>query len=177
LANSSIAALGLCIASALAEAVLAGRNVKHTFAALRLPPYSPPVWLWGVIGLLYYTVCFIVLKVVLAEPHHGTVWYLTCSGLLTMLIGNAGWNYVFFRMRDLRASFVWQLCYNSVAVGILVLLLMAFRQVALVFFVYVAYLAYATRWAYQLWQGNRSGREAGEQGDEADEAFGGTRAR
>ncbi len=170
LSESSIGALVLCVASAIAEALFAGTGVKTRFQTLRLPRYSPPLWAWGLIGLFYYAVCFVVLKALLDQTHRGTQWYLTFGSLLTLMTANACWNFIFFRRGDLRASFFFLLGYGGLALGLLALLALADRRVALVFFAYVVYLLYAATWAYNLWHTNRRGDEAGEQRVEADEA-------
>jgi tryptophan-rich sensory protein len=170
LSESLIGALALCIASAVAEAAFAGTGVKRRFEALRQPRHSPPLWTWRLIGLLYYAVCLVVLKALLEQTDRGMLWYLTFSSVLTMMMANAFWNFIFFRRRNLRASFLFLLAYRGLALGVLVLLAVRDPRVAVVFLGYVVYVVYAATWVYQLWQTNRRGGEAGEQGVEADEA-------
>src|SRR4051794_18306058 len=70
-----------------------------------MPPYSPPFALWLVIGVAYYAICFIVLRHLLASSFTPSV--VGALALLTLvLLGNALWSVLFFRRRDLRASFV-----------------------------------------------------------------------
>ena len=162
--SSTVAvAIALCAVSALAEGLLAGRDVKGRFAALRLPRYSPPLWAWGLIGLLYYAVCFVVLHHVLGEPVQGPRWFVTLGSVLVMMAVNAGRNYVFFRARDLRASFIVNVAYNLLAVVVFVLLASSARSIAAVFLPYLLYLTYATGWMHQLWRANQGKGEAGEQ--------------
>jgi tryptophan-rich sensory protein len=170
MSESVIGALALCIVSAVAEALFAGGGVKRRFEALRQPRYSPPLWTWGLIGVFYYAVCFVVLKALLEQADRGMLWYLTFSSALTMMMANAFWNFIFFRRGNLRASFLFFLGYSVLALGVLALLAVRDPRVALVFLGYVVYLVYAATWVYQLWHMNRRGHEAGEQGVEADEA-------
>lgn len=162
MSESSIFALVLCAVSAIAEALFAGTGVKSRFDALRLPRYSPPLWAWGLIGVFYYAVCFVVARALLDQTRRGTLWYVTCSSMLALMTANALWNFVFFRRGDLRASFFFLLGYGVLALGLLALLALSNRSLALVFLGYVVYLLYAATWAYHLWHMNRGSGEAGE---------------
>ncbi len=48
--------LATCILAAALEGVCAGKNVNSFFATLRFPPYSAPLWVWSIIGGLYYLI-------------------------------------------------------------------------------------------------------------------------
>src|SRR5947199_10108023 len=55
--------IAACILAAALEGLCAGRNVKPCFAKLRFPPYSAPLWLWSIIGGLYYVIfCFVLYR-------------------------------------------------------------------------------------------------------------------
>jgi hypothetical protein len=47
-----LVSLGACVIAAALEGVCAGRNVKSFFATLRFPPFSAPLWVWSIIGIL-----------------------------------------------------------------------------------------------------------------------------
>jgi len=49
--NPTLSALLICIIAAALEGALAGSGVRQRFAALRMPPYSPPCTVWLLIGL------------------------------------------------------------------------------------------------------------------------------
>lgn len=58
-----LVAVGICAVAAALEGVCAGRNVKAFFAQLRFPPFSAPLWVWSIIGGLYYVVfCFVLYR-------------------------------------------------------------------------------------------------------------------
>ena len=40
--------------AAIGEGLLAGSEVGVRFSELVLPPVSPPLWVWAIIGALYY---------------------------------------------------------------------------------------------------------------------------
>ncbi len=56
--------LGACAIAAALEGVCAGKNVKSFFATLRFPPFSAPLWVWSIIGILYYVIfCFVLYRI------------------------------------------------------------------------------------------------------------------
>ncbi len=111
-----------------------------------MPPYSPPFPAWIAIGVVYYTICFVVLRHLLAGAF--TVALLL---LVLVLLVNALWSILFFRWHDLRASFIAFVPY-AVLVGALVLSLSrSYPLGAVLFMCYGAYLLYATWWGYRLW--------------------------
>jgi tryptophan-rich sensory protein len=147
--NATILAFIVCIAAAALEGALAGRGVRQRLAALRMPPYSPPFVVWLLIGVAYYTICFIVLRRLL----------VTSSGTLTsllslVLLANAFWSVLFFRWRNLRASFLAFVPYTFVVAALVVLLVRSYPFGAALFSGYALYLLYAAWWAYRLWQLN-----------------------
>jgi len=55
-------ALAACAVAAISEGLLAGSEVGVRFSELVLPPFSPPLWVWASIGVLYYLLFFFLLK-------------------------------------------------------------------------------------------------------------------
>ena len=144
-----------CAISAALEGLFAGRGVKEHMASLRMPRYSPPLWLWYIIGAVYYVGCFVVLYRLLGHvPPSGSRTAALVLTLLLMSI-NAGWNYIFFRARSLRGAFLAGVPYNLIALALMVALLPLDSTAALVFAPYVLYLIYANFWGYRLWRLNR----------------------
>lgn len=146
--------LVICATSATLEGILAGRGVQARFADLRLPQYSPPLPVWFVIGGVFYVICFTVLYRLFSLPASG-LRYAALALLVGMMLMNALWNYVFFRLRDLSLSFVACLPYGLMAVALFVLTLKLDRLAALALLPYVLYLGYAGAWGYGLWRLNR----------------------
>jgi translocator protein len=146
----------ICLLSAAIEGVLAGRGVKQRFAELRFPRYSFPIPLWYVIGVLYYTICFVLLYRLLGLDNLSNAgWNGACILLLVMMTANAGWNYFFFRARSLLASLVVSGIYTIIAVVLFFCLFSIDRIGAWVLLPYVLYLGYANMWGYRLWKLNR----------------------
>ncbi|MGH7567130.1 MAG: TspO/MBR family protein [Gemmatimonadota bacterium] len=151
--------LAICAISATLEGILAGRGIEARFADLRLPRYSPPFLVWFVIGGIFYVVCFTVLYRLFSLSPSG-LRNAALALLVGMLVMNALWNYVFFRLRNLLLSFVAFLPYCLVAVALFVLTLKLDRLAAMSLLPYVVYLAYAGAWGYGVWKLNRPGEPA-----------------
>ena len=144
----------ICAAAAVLEAVLAGKGARQRLAQLRMPPYSPPFALWLVIGFLFYTMCFVILRRVLsiglASPSQVFALVLT----VVLLLANAFWSVLFFRWRDLRASFIAFAPYSVLVAGLVILLARTYPFGAILLLCYAVYLIYATRWGFHLWRLN-----------------------
>ena len=148
--NSTLLAAIICVVAAALEGALAGGGVRQRLAQLRMPPYSPPFGLWLVIGVAYYAICFIVLRHLLASSFTPSV--VGALALLTLvLLGNALWSVLFFRWRDLRASFVAFVPYALLIAALVALLAFTYPVGAALFLCYCVYLGYATWWGYRLW--------------------------
>jgi|ERR1041385_3414738 len=145
--------LAICAVAAALEGVLAGQGVKQRFAQLRMPLLSPPFEIWIIIGIAYYVICFVVLYRLLVLPP--TKLHTAALGLiLIVLLANAFWNYLFFRLRSLRLSFIAGVLYSLIALGLLIVLYKLDRIGAWVFLPYAVYLLYANWWGYALWRTN-----------------------
>jgi translocator protein len=148
--SATLLAILICIAAAALEGVLAGSGVRQRLAALRMPAYSPPFPLWLVIGVAYYAICFIVLRHLLASLFTpSVVGALALLGLV--LLGNALWSVLFFRWRDLHASFIAFIPYAFLIAALVAVLASIYPVGAMLFLCYCVYLAYATWWGYQVW--------------------------
>lgn len=146
-------ALAVCIAAAALEGVFAGPGVRQRFAELRMPRFSPPLAVWIVIGIAYYVICFAVLYRLLLLPPSRT--RAACLALLLLvLLANAFWNYLFFRLRSLRLSLIITIPYSLAALGLLALLFGFDRVAAWWFLPYAVYLVYANAWGMALLRAN-----------------------
>ena len=149
--NATVLALIICLAAAGLEGASAGTGVRQRLAELRMPAYSPPFTLWLVIGAAYYLICLVVLRQLLASESFSPSIIIALLLLILVLIGNALWSVLFFRRRDLRASFVAFIPYGFVVAALIVLLLRIYPFGAFLFLCYGLYLLYATWWGYRLW--------------------------
>jgi tryptophan-rich sensory protein len=147
-------ALAICVVSAGLEGLAAGRGVRQRFTELHLPRFSPPLPLWIVIGFLYYAVCFFISYRLLSGGLGWTPRGGAFALLLVLMTLNVVWNVVFFRRKNLRASYFGFWPYLIVAVALLVTLWYTDVRAAWAFVPYVIYSGYATWWGYRLWQLN-----------------------
>ena len=74
--------------------------------------------------------------------------------LATIMLSNAAWGWLFFRVKSTRGSFVAPVPYGTLVVALAALLLHLDRVAFAILTPYLAYLAYVTRWAYQVWRLN-----------------------
>ena len=93
-------ALAVCILEAVLEGAFAGGGVKQRFAELRMPRLSPPLAVWIVIGVVYYLISGVVLYRLLSLQS-GAWRRVALVLILVVLLVNAFWNYLFFRLRKL----------------------------------------------------------------------------
>jgi tryptophan-rich sensory protein len=149
--NPTLSALLICIIAAALEGALAGSGVRQRLAALRMPPYSPTFTVWLLIGVVYYAICFIVLRHLLAAHSVTPPLRVSVVLLLVVLLANALWSVLFFRRRDLRASFIAFIPYSVVVAALVVSLSGIYPFGAALFMCYGIYLLYATWWGYRLW--------------------------
>lgn len=155
LSSPIVVSLAICAASAVAEGVLAGKRVKQYFATLRLPSYSEPLWMWSVIGVAYYAMCFFILYRLLGHGVDTTLRNVSLILILVLMTANAIWNFVFFRARNLFLSFVAFIPYLVVAVALFTCLTQFDKAAAWPLAAYLVYLLYAIRWGYLLWRINK----------------------
>ena len=111
-----------------------------------MPRFSLPFPVWLVIGVVYYAICFTVLRRLLAA---GST--LSLALLVLVLLANAFWSVLFFRWGDLRASFVAFIPYAVLVVALVISLAAIYPLGAVLFLCYCVYLVYAAWWGYRLW--------------------------
>jgi tryptophan-rich sensory protein len=155
--NPTLLALVICIVAPVLEGVLAGGNARQRLGELRMPPYSPPLALWLVIGLLFYEMCFVIVRHLLGGSESRVVERFPLALLLLVLVLNAHWNLLFFRWRNLRASFLTFLPYGVLVAVLLALLARVYPLGAILLGSYCLYLIYAVHWGYRLWRLNSPG--------------------
>jgi benzodiazapine receptor len=144
----------ICVTAAILEGALAGTGARQQLAQLRMPPYSPPFALWLVIGFLFYAMCFVILRHVLGTGLVSSSQVFALVLTVVLLLANAFWTVLFFRWRDLRASFIAFVPYALLVAALVILLARTDPLGAILLSFYCIYLIYATRWGYHLWRLN-----------------------
>jgi tryptophan-rich sensory protein len=144
----------VCLLAAVSEALVTGSDPRSRFRKLRLPSYSPAFWIWILIGLFYYVMCFVILRHLLSAADFSGLHRSALVLVIAMLGGNAAWNALFFRLGALRLSFLAFLPYGMLAAALTVLMIPIYAFGGLLLSAYCCYLVYAACWSYRLWQLN-----------------------
>jgi tryptophan-rich sensory protein len=151
-----LASLGVCGAAAALEGVCAGNNVKSFFSSLRLPAYSAPLWVWSIIGLFYYLIfCFVLYRLLTLNNSSG-LRSATIVLVLVMMTVNALTNYIIFRARNLRLSFLVGALFPILDITLFLMLIQLESLAAWTLIPYLLYRIYAVWWGYALWKQNDS---------------------
>ena len=148
--SAILIAVLICGVAAALEGLFAGKNVKDVLEKLRKPKFSPPFWMWLIIGILYYIICFLILFRVLRYSDNIQVRYTAFALILAVMAVNAVWNYFFFRRENLFAAFVLSIFYSLGAIALFVFLWQFDYLAAYVLTPYLLYLFYAFYWSFGL---------------------------
>jgi tryptophan-rich sensory protein len=151
-----VTSVGACACAAGLEGFCAGKNVKAFFSQLHVPPYSPPLWLWSIIGGLYYIIFCFVLYRLLQSTSDSRIQPLTIALVLFMLIVNALANYVIFRAKNLYLNFILCALAPVVDVALLICLIRLDSLAAWSLTPYLLYRIYSVWWCYEIWRMNRT---------------------
>jgi tryptophan-rich sensory protein len=148
-----VMALGICIAAAAIEGLCAGREPMAKLGALRQPIWSPPAWLWVLIGVAWYGICFtgMVRLLPLWAGHK-----LPVTLLVALMLANALVNVPTFRMMRLDLAFYPFAPYWLLLAAFLSAVWPLDPLTFTLFALYGGYQIYAACWGYRLWRMNRS---------------------
>jgi len=124
--------------------------VKSFFATLRFPRYSAPLWVWTIIGGIYYFIFFFIIYRLLRTNSDSTFWYVALTLVSFMMIVNALTNYVIFRARDLRLSFLIGALFPLMDIALFICLTQVDKLAAWSLVPYLLYRIYAVWWGYGL---------------------------
>lgn len=150
-----ILAVGICAVAAALEGLCAGNKVKSFFASLKFPSYSAPLWVWSIIGGVYYLLFgFVVFRLLRLDSSALRSALITL--VISMMIANGLTNYVIFRARNLRLSFLVGLVFPMLDIALFIGLVQLDQEVAWLLLPYLLYRVYAVWWGYKLWKLNSS---------------------
>jgi tryptophan-rich sensory protein len=149
-----ILSIGACGLAAALEGLCAGRNVRSFFAALRFPRYAAPLWLWSLIGGLYYVIFFLIIFRLLRLPG-SPLKTGTLVLIAVMMAANALTNYIIFRAQNLYASFLIGCFFPVLDLALIVCVAQLDKVAAFSLIPYLVYRVYGVWWGYALWKENR----------------------
>ena len=144
----------ICGFAAALEGACAGKNVKPFFSTLKFPPYSAPLWVWSIIGGLYYSI-FGLVTYRLLRLDGSASRNATLALVVFMMIANALSNFVIFRLRNLYWSFLIGSLAPIFDVTLFACLLQLDALAAWSLVPYLIYRVYGVWWGYALWKLNR----------------------
>jgi translocator protein len=149
-----LTSVAVCLVAAAFEGLCAGTGVKAFFATLRFPRFAAPLWLWSIIGAMYYLIFGMVLFRLLLLGSRPPVWWTTITLLLGMMLANGLTNVVMFRFRNLHLSYIIGAVFPVLDVALFVLVLALDRVAAAWLGPYLLYRVYAVWWGYGVWKLN-----------------------
>ena len=146
--------LGICAFAAALEGVCAGKDIKSFYSKLRFPRYSAPLWVWTIIGGLYYLIFWFVIYRLLKLDNDSTLRHVALTLIIFMMVANALSNYIIFRARNLRLAFVVGALFPIMDVALFICLMRLDRITAWSLVPYLMYRVYGVWWGYGLWKMN-----------------------
>ena len=124
------------ISGVIAEAICAGKEPSAVMKRLRQPTWALPMAAWYLVGVSYYAMCFaVVFRIARSRRAEAAPLILVAA----LMLENAGWNFVFFRLRALRWSFWFYIPYILLVIALLWALWSVDKVSATLLFIYSAY--------------------------------------
>ena len=145
-------ALAVCIAAAGVEGLCAGRDPLKQLSATKQPSWSAPNWVWVLIGIAWYAICFTTLVRLLPLRPDSTPALVL---LVAMMLANASANLLQFRMKRLDLAFFFLFPYWLLLAAFLWFACPLDRLTCALFAAYALYQVYAGFWGFSLWRMNR----------------------
>lgn len=148
------AALATCVLFAVLGSALTGDSLGEWYGNLEKPWFLVPLWVFFLVGLIYYVLGITVLYRILVHVADYRA-KLTCLSLaLVVLLANELWNYVFFGLRSTLAGFVGIALFLVPLTALIMALYKHERLSAKMFFPYYLWVLYDLAWTYELWRLN-----------------------
>ena len=141
----SILASLFVISGVIAEAICTGKEPSGVMKRLHQPRWAFPMVVWYLVGVFYYTMCFAVVYRIATSGRAEAAPLILIAALM---LANAGWNSIFFRLRALRWSFWFYVPYVLLVSALIYALWSVDKVSATLLLVYSAYLPYALVWSY-----------------------------
>lgn len=144
----------ICIAFGAFEAVASGKDPAGALRSIRHPAWSPPIWLWAIIGAGWYLICFTSLVRLIPLAGEQRVPLVL---LLLLMLANGAAGIVQLRMKRFDLALWIMLPYAGLVLAFLWTVRPLDRVSFLLFLGYAIYLIYAAAWGWSLWRLNRRG--------------------
>ena len=140
----------ICALFALVEGLLSGPHPVQFLRSLNQPQWVMPMPAWIAIGASFYAISAFVLHRLFQQNNAELPIALT----ILMLVGNALWNFLFFRLRRLDLAFAYLVPYSALIIALMVTAWLVDRASAVAIGLYVLFLPYDFAWVMMLWRMN-----------------------
>lgn len=148
-----VVAFSAVLVAAAFEGMCAGRDPMGQLKALKQPSWSPPTWVWVLIGIAWYGICFVgLVRLLPLWPDYKLPVVL----LVALMLVNAANNVPLFRMRRLDLALAFFIPYWPLLAAFLWTVCPLDNLTCTLFAIYSVYQVYAAAWGYQLWRMNQS---------------------
>ena len=147
------AAIAIPVLLALLGA-LVGDSGLGWYAELVKPWFLAPLWVFFIVGLVYYVLYAVVLYRILAHVTDRRGKAISLALAVGVLVGNELWNYGFFGLRSTLAGFVGMVVFLVALTALIVVLGKYERFSAGLVVPYYLWVLYDLLWAYELWRLN-----------------------
>jgi benzodiazapine receptor len=151
-----LGAVAVCVLIALLGAALVGEALGGWYEGLEKPWFLVPLWVFYIVGTLYYVAFAAVLYRVLVrvEDRRGRIICLALT--LCVMLSNELWNYLFFGLRSTLAGFVGIALFLVPLSALVIALYRHERPSAMIVAPYYLWVLYDLLWTYALWRINGS---------------------
>jgi benzodiazapine receptor len=152
--GSLVVATAMPMLFAIFGSALVGGSGLDWYAKLAKPWFLVPLWVFYLVGILYYVLAAAVLYRVLVNVDDRGGKAVCFALTLSVLLLNELWNYGFFGLRSTLAGFVGIAVY-LVPLTVLIVVLRRYERFTAVLLVpYYIWVLYDLAWTYALWRLN-----------------------
>jgi translocator protein len=149
-----VVAIAICVLFALFGGVLVGESLGNWYKALDKPWFLIPLWVFYIVGAVYYVLFATVLYRILTRvgDRRGRVTALALT--ISVLFLNELWNYGFFGLESTLVGFLGIVVFLIPLTALLPTLRRYERFSAGLVAVYWIWVLYNLAWTYELWRLN-----------------------
>jgi benzodiazapine receptor len=149
-----LVAIAICVLFALFGTALVGESLGTWYAALEKPWFLVPLWVFYIIGFVYYVLFATVLYRILTHVDDRRGRVITLMLTISVLFLNEVWNYGFFGLESTLAGFLGIAVFLFPVTALLLTLRAYERFSAGLVAVYWIWVLYDLAWTYELWRLN-----------------------
>jgi len=149
-----LASIAICVLFALFGGALVGESLGTWYAGLEKPWFLLPLWVFYIVGFVYYVLFATVLYRILVhvDNRRGRVNSLILTIIVLFL--NELWNYGFFGLESTLVGFMGIVVFLVPLTALVVALRNYERFSATLVAVYWIWVLYDLAWTYELWRLN-----------------------